>query len=117
MESLLRTRVSRFCLENSVRLSQVAEAVETGQLPELVLPIDRMFETFPAIYVKPEYRRLIENGNAVTEAMLEKPLEMEDGGKVRLYDAEGVFFAVYAYHGRRRRFEPVKMFYEKEEQQ
>ncbi|MDO5425345.1 MAG: tRNA pseudouridine(55) synthase TruB [Eubacteriales bacterium] len=115
MESLTRTKVGRFRIEDSVRLEQVAEAVEQGRLSELVIPVDQMFAGLPEISVKQEFRRLIENGNPVSEDMLLEPRKAEDGQQVRLYDDQGCFFAVYAYCGRHQRFEPVKMFYEKED--
>ena len=42
MESLKRTRSGRFSLEESVKLEQVEEWKNKGQLMELVIPTDEM---------------------------------------------------------------------------
>lgn len=118
MESLMRIRSGRFSIEESVRLSDVEKAMQEGCIEKLVLPVDQMFAAYPAVYVKGEFRRLIENGNAVTLDMLtgqSETAETLEGSRVRLYDENGCFFAVYAWKESRERLEPVKMFYEKEE--
>ena len=118
MESLMRIRSGRFSIEESVRLSDVEKAMQEGCIEKLVLPVDQMFAAYPAVYVKGEFRRLIENGNAVTLDMLtgqSETAETLEGSRVRLYDEDGCFFAVYAWKESRERLEPVKMFYEKEE--
>ncbi len=118
MESLMRIRSGRFSIEESVRLLDVEKAMQEGCIEKLVLPVDQMFAAYPAVYVKGEFRRLIENGNAVTLDMLtgqSETAETLEGSRVRLYDEDGCFFAVYAWKESRERLEPVKMFYEKEE--
>ena len=120
MESLMRSRSGRFSIEESVRLSDVEKTMQEGCVEKLVLPVDQMFAAYPAVYVKEEFRRLIENGNAVILPMLteqSEPVETLEGSRVRLYDEAGCFFAVYAWKESRERLEPVKMFYEKEENQ
>lgn len=115
MESLLRTRVGKFELRDSLRIDEVRQAAEDGSILRYVTPIDSMFLSCPAVSVKAEYRTGIENGNAVTQEMLTEPLPALADGRVRLYDSEGVFFAVYGWNEDRQRFEPVKMFYERED--
>lgn len=115
MESLLRARVGRFTAGNSLRLNEVEAAVLEGRIRSLVTPIDGMFEEYPPVYVKQEHRRLIENGNFVTDDMLARDPDETMRGRVRLYDEEGAFFAVYAWKPEKERYEPVKMFYEREE--
>ena len=120
MESLMRIRSGRFSIEESVRLSDVEKTMQEGCVEKLVLPVDQMFAAYPAVYVKEEFRRFIENGNAVILPMLteqSEPVETLEGSRVRLYDEAGCFFAVYAWKESRERLEPVKMFYEKEENQ
>ena len=116
----MRIRSGRFSIEESVRLSDVEKIMQEGCVEKLVLPVDQIFAAYPAVYVKEEFRRLIENGNAVILPMLteqSKPVETLEGSRVRLYDEAGCFFAVYAWKESRERLEPVKMFYEKEENQ
>ncbi len=66
MESLLRTKVSRFTLAESVCLSQVEEYQRQGGLWELVLPVDEMFASLKEAFVRPGYISHACNGNALT---------------------------------------------------
>lgn len=43
MESLLRTQVDRFLLEDSLRLSEAEELVREGRIEERIIPVDQMF--------------------------------------------------------------------------
>ena len=82
MESLMRIRSGRFSIEESVRLSDVEKTMQEGCVEKLVLPVDQMFAAYPAVYVKEEFRRLIENGNAVILPMLteqSEPVETLEG--------------------------------------
>lgn len=47
MESLLRTRVDRFCLEDSLTLSQIEALRDEGRVEEHVLPVDSVFLDYP----------------------------------------------------------------------
>ena len=62
MESLKRTRSGRFSLEESVKLEQVEEWKNKGQLMELVIPTDEMFSDLEAVTVKDFCVRTVYNG-------------------------------------------------------
>ena len=47
MEELVRTKVSRFTLEDSYTLEEVRQKKEDGTLSEILIPIDAMFATVP----------------------------------------------------------------------
>lgn len=70
METLLRTKVSSFTLEESVRLSDVEEYKSQGRLRELVLPVDEMFASLRGFFVRPEFVSLAYNGNALKPGQL-----------------------------------------------
>ncbi|MDO4260500.1 MAG: tRNA pseudouridine(55) synthase TruB [Eubacteriales bacterium] len=133
MESLLRTRVERFSVEDSVRLDQVEALRDAGRLPEIILPIDRMFDGYPAVTLSKELSAQAHNGNplplqagdvggadcgcAAPESPVGTglpgvdPAGAPETGRVRVYDHEGRFVGIY---GRERdRLRLVKMFYEK----
>ncbi len=64
MESLLRTRVDRFKLEDSLTLSRIEELRDTGELTEHVLPVDAVFSDLPKLVMKPgDGDKLVHNGN------------------------------------------------------
>ena len=52
MEELIRTRVSRFKLEDGLTLSQVQALKEAGELEKILVPIDELFSEYEAITLK-----------------------------------------------------------------
>ncbi len=54
MESLLRTRVSEFVLEDSLTLSQIEQLRDDGSLGEHILAVDKVFSSYPQLVMKEE---------------------------------------------------------------
>ena len=65
MESLLRTKVSRFEIESSLKLSEIQKKREEGKLSEIITPLDAVFFQYPAVTVKKEGQALAYNGNEI----------------------------------------------------
>lgn len=64
MESLLRTRVDRFKLEDSLTLSQIEKLRDEGRVEEVVVPVEGVFLGLPALVTKPgDGDKLVHNGN------------------------------------------------------
>ena len=64
MEKLLRTRVDRFAIEDSLRLSEVEALAKSGQIGEKIVPVDGMFEDCPAYVSESDILdKLLQNGN------------------------------------------------------
>ena len=64
MESLLRTRVDRFELKDSLTLSQIEKLRDEGRLEEAVVPVEGVFLRLPALVTKPgDGDKLVHNGN------------------------------------------------------
>ena len=64
MESLLRTRVDRFKLEDSLTLSQIEKLRDEGRVEEVVVPVEDVFLGLPALVTKPGGGdKLVHNGN------------------------------------------------------
>lgn len=110
MEKLLRTKVGSFLMEDSLRLDQIEVLKDIGQLEEHVVSIDSMFAEYPAVTVKEEFQKLLDNGNAFYSRQIETREELEADGPVRVYDGQGVFHALYAYSQKENRFKPIKIF-------
>ena len=113
MDKLLRTRVERFCVEDSLTLSQIETIRDEERLEEIIIPIDRMFDEEPAVHLNGELSKAAHNGNALPLGVAEsKPAA---GQKIRVYDADGAFVGLYQYEKERDRqhFRLLKMFYEK----
>lgn len=111
MEELLRTRVERFALEDAVKLDEVQKAMEEGTVDSLILPVDRMFDQYPAAKTTTQGDLLVHNGNRIFPELLQKEPEAEKGF-VRVYDSEDTFIGLY--EKKADQLVPVKMFYRKE---
>ena len=102
MQSLRRTRVGEFELGNACTLGELQQLKDSHRLSEAVIPVCR------------DHRKLLENGNAISqEQTVEKEL-YASGTQVRMYGPEGWFGGIYAYDPGRKWYRPVKMFLEKE---
>lgn len=114
MEALVRTKVSRFELGDSLTLSKVQEMKDAGRLEEILVPIDKMFSEYEAVTLKEEYLPLIYNGNVFLPKHLDKHTALEDGKKVRVYDNRNQFIAIYRFVQEQHVFRIEKMFLERE---
>ena len=115
MKSLKRTRVGAFDVEDALPLSRIQELADEGELEKYVIPVEEMFASCPRVVVKPEFERLIENGNAFYPGQILSRVEgkgCEDGGNgwIRVCSGAGRFFGVYAFSEENGRYQPVKMF-------
>ena len=115
MEELIRTKVSRFELADSVTLDEVRELKEAGKLEEILVPIDEMFDQYKAVTLKDECVAFAYNGNLFKASHLTERIELEDKMQVRAYDEAGRFIAIYEYRMEDRFFHIVKMFLDKNE--
>lgn len=115
MEKLIRTRVGRFDIRDSVRLDEARDQAEQGRIEELVIPLEEMFSDLKAVVLDEEHVYLAYNGNPFQERDLAGPSSCGHGETCRVYDKEGRFIAVYQYDDRKRQFRIVKMFLDQEE--
>ncbi|MDF2541612.1 MAG: truB [Herbinix sp.] len=110
MKSLLRTRVGNFYLDESLRLTELSELAVNKNIEQVILPIDSMFEAYPAVKIREESQRFLLNGNNFTKEQTINPEAIITDGWVRVYDTEGNFAALYQYDVTLNCFKPVKMF-------
>jgi len=109
MQSLLRTKVGIFGVENAVTLSQLEEIRDRGGLEELLYPVESAFTECPALHIRPEYQKLLDNGNAFyANQTLEKAV-YPAGKWVKVYGGTR-FYGIYACEDGSRRYKPIKMF-------
>jgi tRNA pseudouridine55 synthase len=94
MESLLRTRVSRFALADAHTLSQIEACRDAGTLDSLLLPVDMVFEAYPALHVTGAAQKKLANGNRLSPSDVQE--HMDSGQEYfRLYDESGRFYGLY----------------------
>ncbi len=110
MEQLLRTQVGMFRVEESLRLDEIEVLHDLGQLQEHMAAIDSLFSLYPAVTVKQEYQKLLDNGNELYGRQVGKQGFPGQDGPVRMYGSDGNFQAVYEYLKKENRFRPMKMF-------
>lgn len=124
MESLLRTRVDRFLLEDSLKLAEIERLRDEGRIEDYVVPVDGIFQDLPAIHTMPEFDKLVHNGNwFLPEQAAEGSPSSGAGGRTmeadqepaavpraRVYDSQGQFIGVYQYREEKQRYQPQKIF-------
>ena len=116
MEELIRTRVSRFKLEDSLTLSQVQELKEAGNIDQILVLIDEIFSGYESITLKEEFMPFVYNGNTFMPKHVKQYIELADGKMVRVYDDKGNFIAIYKFIKEKYIFKIEKMFYDRNEQ-
>lgn len=113
MEQLIRTRVERFSIEDSLTLSEVETRMREGRIREAVVPVDEMFSAYPAyVSANAELDKLLSNGNTFPEDLAEdlpKPENVPEPW-IRIYDSGNRFIGIYEYHEDAGRWKPKKIF-------
>lgn len=108
MEALLRTRVDRFCLKESLKLSEIEELRDRGELEQHIVAVDAVFQELPELSMIPgDGDKLVHNGN---------PFAPQYAGtgehylRVRVYDSEHQFIGIYGYAEEKQRYQPQRLF-------
>lgn len=109
MESLLRTRVSEFCLEESLTLSRIEELRDEGVLEKHILAVDKVFEDYPVLIMKPDFDKLVHNGNPFYRNQAVGEYSQEQG-PVRVYDSSNQFIGIYEPGSEKDLLKPQKVF-------
>ena len=110
MQSLRRTKVGRFRLEDALTLGELQQLKDNGELERVVQSVDSIFEESPSLHVTAEAARLLENGNALLPVQFAEAVTPEPERWVRVYRPDGRFAGIYAYEEQKRWYRPVKMF-------
>lgn len=112
MESLVRTRVGSFLLEDAKKLKELEQESRDGSVLKSVLAVDQMFLDKRVLTVQPLFCKLVENGNCITASQLTEKVTLFAEEQVRIYDKFGRFYGIYGYEQKADRLKPVKMFLE-----
>lgn len=95
MASLRRTQAGVFSLADAVTLPALEEAGRNGQAARLLLPMDRALADWPAATLDESTARRLKQGQRVASpGLLSQP-----AATVRVYDAQGNFFAIASWDG------------------
>lgn len=132
MSALMRTRVGQFRLENAHTLTEVERFRDEDRLSEILIPVDRCFEEYPAFVVHEEGLRFLKNGNELRTNLLREadrdPLgtdvpakkfalreavkltETSNESFCRVYGGNGLFYGIYRRQQGQRTWRPWKIF-------
>lgn len=113
MQSLLRTKVERFVLEDAITLSELERLRDEGRIEDVLVPVDKVFAECPILHVRVDLAKLLENGNAIYPNQTEEKKYYAPGKQVRFYRNDESFAGIYAYDEKEKRYKPVKMFLER----
>lgn len=123
MESLLRTKVSEFYVEDALKLSELetlvrkyTEDVAPSQWNNSMFPfvrsVDSVFMKYPEAVVKKEHNKLLYNGNRLVSSILSEEKTEYHIQPIRIYDEERHFVGIYEYDVDRKDYKPIKLFLE-----
>lgn len=123
MESLLRTRVSEFYVEDALKLSELEALVKeyTEGIPKdewnaklfpFVKSVDSVFLKYKEAVIRKEYNKMLYNGNRLTDVMFREVSAEYKIQPIRIYDEEGHFIGIYEYDKIQNNYKPVKLFLE-----
>lgn len=124
MESLLRTRVAGFGLEDAKKLQEIESFIQAlraqhpqGELAreglkDLVADTDSVFMQYPQVSVREEFSKQLHNGNPLKSQWLLGWEERHKEGSLRVYGAGREFAGIYQWEEARGCIRPVKLFME-----
>ena len=112
MEALMRTRVGRFELKDSISLKELEKIRDEERLGEYLVSVEEMFLDQPKASAFPEADSLVHNGNPVKPELVkvERDQTYTDQQLFRMYDSDQRFLGVYRYEEDRKWLKPWKMF-------
>lgn len=120
MAELERTKSGQFTLETALTLEEIEQKLRDvderdreKMIQTFLIPVDRMFQEYPALTLMPLFERLVQNGNSFEERNITKELQKRDRAdqsRYRVYIGQNVFMGIYEFRKSENRFCPVKMF-------
>lgn len=137
MESLIRSRVGIFGIEDALTLAELEILRDEDKISNVIVPPDAIFENCPAVIVNEQGGRMVQNGNQLGAAQIarivrpEQPIQVRgsapqkqsvqlgqavvftdlaEGEQVRVYDGDKKFYGIYVCRSAVGVLKPVKMF-------
>lgn len=125
MESLTRSRVGIFGIEDALTLAELERLRDENKIPDVIISPDAIFEAYPSVIVNEQGGRMVQNGNQLGKAQIARIVrpgqpvqsgqavvfaELAEGEQVRVYDGGGKFYGIYVCRSTAGVLKPVKMF-------
>ena len=113
MQSLIRSAVGPFNLDNAVTLDEIRHLRDEGheeKLYDYLMSIDTVFKNLPALTVTQEAEKKLLNGNKLSYDDFTETLSDSSAKEYRIYHSDNSFAAIYEADRAQRILSPVKMF-------
>lgn len=110
MESLMRSRVGIFGIDEALKLADIERLRDEDKIADVIISPDAVFKDLKAVTVAGNAERFLENGNRISEKLFAQAMSLKDGEEIRMYDRAGRFYGIYRYQNNARDAKPVKMF-------
>ena len=113
MQSLIRSAVGPFTLDNAVSLDEIRHLRDEGhedKLMDYLMSVDTVFENLPALTVTGEAEKKLQNGNKLAYEDFTESLSGSEKKEFRIYHSDNSFAAVYESDPAQCILSPVKMF-------
>lgn len=111
METLIRTRVGRFSVEESMTLDVIEQRMKEEKLGDYIVSVDEMFSNYPKVFVVKKGETAARNGGILPKNTVHREEDLPDGQNVRLYDEGGHFIALYQWKECSGEYHLIKMFF------
>lgn len=115
MKSLIRLKSGQFCIENSLKLSEVEQLRTEGSLEAHVISVEQVFASCGKIRTKSTADKWLKNGNQIPLSALElseEGTETENEiflNRYRAYTSEDIFLGIYEKTNKQ--YVPFQMFF------
>jgi tRNA U55 pseudouridine synthase TruB len=112
LESLLRTALGPFSLEQSIDIERLRAAFSRGDWQDLLYPLDAPLTHWLAAIVGEENERRTKTGRTLTLTPVkpERVARLAAGTLCRAYSLDGYLVAVLRYEGQGSQWQPDKVF-------
>ena len=91
LSALRRTLANGFTLADCVTLEQLENATQSGEIKKYLVPVDKVLDSYPAIYVTPAQAVRFQNGGALDLARIEPQNAF---GYFRVYTGKQAFLGI-----------------------
>lgn len=91
MNSLVRTKSAGFCIEESYTCDTLNEIKENGNIEETIIPVDKLFDEYEAVYLNDFLAQKVKNGIKIRKSGL------SDGILYRVYGENKEFLCISRY--------------------
>lgn len=112
MASLVRTRVSAFCIDDAITLDELEQMRDNNLLDTCIRPVDTVFLEYPSVIALKEAERYLYNGNKISLRYCKTDAGWNEDGFCRVYDKEGHFIGIYQKESNEEMLKPHKLFFD-----